>query len=518
MDWDGPRTQPSFATPSIPALERRLATNSLATQLYRALRLAWVAITFPLHLSLVALSAVPILPSLLPDALRLPGTDQGWTLPQRVVYPLLRRLIWAVCDVGSPGTLTPSDARAVPWWARALEDFTVRVGGAPHVAVEVHDVALPEQARRGGWVRGDVLDPAGVVDFEPVPSFWFERDEVTASSSRPREVSPSSRWSARDKHERVIIYFVGGGFVTGNPSEGSRCFKLARETGLRVVGANFRKATTPSQAFPAALQDALAVYAHVVLELGYGKVLLAGDSAGGSLALMLTQYLATLPASSSSPNPIILPAGLLLISPWSDLTASTYAAASRSRFEDDIICASMATNSIRSFLAHVHSPAVRDAKGVVVEPDSVFARGAEHPFLSPALPGALPSLTRTARAYLDTAHERDGGDARTSRRSPLRILVTTGSAELFHLEVLHLFDNLRSASRAALVDGGATGGGSRTRGTSRREPFEVSLVSEGGEVHAFPLVPEWVSPAAGRAFERIRDWVREGIERDGRER
>ncbi|GAA5906173.1 hypothetical protein JCM8208_000653 [Rhodotorula glutinis] len=512
MDWEGPRTQPSFATPSIPALERRLATNSLATHLYRAVRLVWVALTFPLHLSLVALSTVPILPSFLPDALHPAGTNQGWTLPQRVVYPLLRRLIWAVCDVGSPGTLTPSDARAVPAWARALEEFTVRVGGAARVAVEVEDVALPEQARRDGWVQGDVLDPAGIVDFEPVPCFWFERDEATSHSSRRREVSSSSRWSARDKHERVIIYFVGGGFVTGNPSEGSRCFKLARETGLRVVGANFRKATTPSQAFPAALQDALAVYAHVVLELGYGEVLLAGDSAGGSLALMLTQYLATLPSSSSSsPNTVILPAGLLLISPWSDLTASTYAAASRSRFEDDIICASMATNSIRSFLAHVHSPAVRDARGVVAGLESVFAIGAKHPFLSPALPSALASLTRTARAYLDAAH----GGAREARGSPLRILVTTGSAELFHLEVLRLVDNLRSASRAALVDAAGTGD-RRRRAQAHSSPFEVELVSEDGEVHAFPLVPEWVSPAAGRAFERIREWVREGVERDGR--
>ena len=294
----------------------------------------------------------------------------------------------------------------------------------------------------------------------------------------------------------------------------------ARADALPLAGANFRKATTPSQAFPAALQDALAVYAHVVLELGYGNVLLAGDSAGGSLALMLTQYLASLPSTSSISNPRILPAGLILISPWSDLTASTYAAASRSRFEDDIICASMATNSIRSFLAHVHSPAVRDAlaaraaKGVV-EQDSVVALGAKHPFLSPALPAALPSLARTARAYLDAAHEHSGGSgggAQASRRSaPLRILVTTGSAELFHLEVLRLVDNLRSASRSAFVDAGASGG-------RRGEPFEVELVSEDGEVHAFPLVPGWVSPAAGRAFERIRDWVREGDRREGRER
>jgi hypothetical protein len=110
------------------------------------------------------------------------------------------------------------------------------------------------------------------------------------------------------------------------------------------TGCNFRKATTPSQAFPAALQDALATYAHLVLTLGYRDVALAGDSAGGGLAINLLQYLAlTVPKAGG----LVLPSGLLLFSPWSDLTASTYGESMKREYEDDIICASMATNSIR---------------------------------------------------------------------------------------------------------------------------------------------------------------------------
>ncbi|BGP46252.1 hypothetical protein JCM10450v2_002092 [Rhodotorula kratochvilovae] len=457
MDWEGPRTQPSFWTPSIPPLERRLATNSLPTQLYRALRLCWVALTLPTHLLLVVLSLTP-LALVLPAAL-VPGKKQRWTPPQRLVYPLLRRLIWAVCDVGAPGALTPSEARNVPLWAWALEEFTVRVGRGARVCLDVRDAALPQQARDEGWVTGDVVDHVGVIEFETVPCFWFEREgEERTAVAREGE----DRWRASHEDERVIVYFVGGGFVTGNPTEGSRCFKLARETGLRVVSVNFRKATTPSQAFPAALQDALAVYAHLVFTLGYRDILLAGDSAGGCLALMLTQYLASLPPSPS----LVLPSALLLYSPWSDLTASTYARAAKSDFEDDIICASMATNSIRAFLRHVHSPAVCAAlaKRGGAQEGSVYQLGARHPFFAPALDDALPAL-------------------------------------LFHLEVLRLAANLRAASRAAAVDAGSPGA----------EPLVVEVVSEEGEVHAFPLVPEWVSPAAGRAMRRVRGWAVAGM-------
>jgi len=294
-------------------------------------------------------------------------------------------------------------------------------------------------------------------------------------------------------------------FLASRPSEHSATAHLPL-----LAGANFRKATTPSQAFPAALQDALTVHAHLVLDLGYRHVVLAGDSAGGSLALMLTQYLATL--CPRRPASLVLPSGLLLLSPWSDLTASTCAVASHSRFEDDIICASMATNSIWSFLLHVNSPRVRKAfaaRGQASDDngpgrdsgDSVYALGAQHAFFSPALPTALPSLTRTAQAYLDG-----------SRAAPLRILVTTGSAELFHLEIVRLVDNLRAASRAAVIDAGPSRGGGASG-----EVFEVELLSAEGEVHAFPLVPEWVSPAAGTAMEKMREWALEGTGRDARE-
>ncbi|BGO89778.1 hypothetical protein NBRC10512_004430 [Rhodotorula toruloides] len=498
MDWDGPRTRPSFWTPSIPPLERHLPLSGPSITLYRALRIAWVLSLLPLHLFLVLLSLLPLFYRALPPYL-VPGKRQRWNPQQRLIYPLLRRVIWSVCDVGQPGSLTPSGPRTVPFWAWALEEFTVRIGGGARVELDVRDVEMPRRAREEGWVKGEVVDPRGRVEFGTVPCFWFERGGEGEGAGKGR-----GRCKARSEKERVILYFVGGVYATGSPVEGSRCFKLARETGLRVVGANFRKSTSPQSAFPAALQDALTAYAHLVLDLSYRDIVLAGDSAGGNLSLMLLQYLTTTLSPSTIPS-LVLPTGLLLLSPWCDLTARTFGKSRDREMENDIITSSMATNSLRLFMYNVHAPLPKDVR---VDPDGVYGRKARHAWFSPSLASSLPALEAVARAYAPPRTDvaipstRWSGFADSRRSStpqrPLRFLITTGTAELFSPEILSLIANLRLASRDSSA-------------------FEVQTMVEEGEVHAFPLVPEWVSPAAERAVERIREWVLEGLGRDARE-
>ena len=78
--------------------------------------------------------------------------------------------------------------------------------------------------------------------------------------------------------------------------------------------------------FPAALLDALAGYIHLVNVMGYdpSDIIVAGDSAGGNLALALTRYLVEnegRAGTDSSPLPAP-PGHLLLISPLTDLSNS----------------------------------------------------------------------------------------------------------------------------------------------------------------------------------------------------
>lgn len=112
----------------------------------------------------------------------------------------------------------------------------------------------------------------------------------------------------------VILYLHGGGFTAGslNYAKGFGSV-LAAKCGIRVMCVAYRLA--PEHIFPAALDDALEAYLHL-LSVGYGpeKILLCGESAGGGLCYSLCLRL--------KEKGWTQPAGIIAISPWTDLTAS----------------------------------------------------------------------------------------------------------------------------------------------------------------------------------------------------
>ena len=87
--------------------------------------------------------------------------------------------------------------------------------------------------------------------------------------------------------KHVILYCHGGGYSTG-----SRIYartlttKLATSTSMDVFCFDYR--LSPENPYPAALEDAMKAWDYLML-LGYGArdVIIAGDSAGGNLALSL---------------------------------------------------------------------------------------------------------------------------------------------------------------------------------------------------------------------------------------
>ena len=89
--------------------------------------------------------------------------------------------------------------------------------------------------------------------------------------------------------------------------------KLASSTSMDVLSFDYRLA--PEHPYPAAIEDALKVWDYLMYQ-GYGArdIIIAGDSAGGNLALTLTLAL--------KEQGRLLPRGLLLFSPWTDMTHS----------------------------------------------------------------------------------------------------------------------------------------------------------------------------------------------------
>jgi acetyl esterase/lipase len=113
---------------------------------------------------------------------------------------------------------------------------------------------------------------------------------------------------------RCILYLHGGAYIAMAPwSYRTITSRLATWSDTRVFALDYRLA--PEYPFPAALNDAVAAYrALVAAGIPAKCIVVAGDSAGGGLALAL---LVALRDAGDA-----LPAGAALMSPWTDLAAT----------------------------------------------------------------------------------------------------------------------------------------------------------------------------------------------------
>ena len=145
------------------------------------------------------------------------------------------------------------------------------------------------------WL-GQFAIPAGTafeeVDAGGVPCIWAAAPDAAA--------------------DRIVIHFHSGGYLLGS-ANGYRSFGgyLSAATGCRVLLVDYRLA--PEAPFPAAIDDALAVYRWVLAQ-GHASanVVLCGDSAGGGLALVALQAIRD--------EGLPLPAAGIAISPLADFT------------------------------------------------------------------------------------------------------------------------------------------------------------------------------------------------------
>lgn len=114
--------------------------------------------------------------------------------------------------------------------------------------------------------------------------------------------------------DAVILHLHGGAFVFGSAaSYRRRAMRLSYRLNAEVFVPEYRLA--PEHPYPAALDDALAAYRFVRDALRPTRpILVTGDSAGGGLGLSLLVRLRELGEA--------MPAGAILLSPWTDLSAS----------------------------------------------------------------------------------------------------------------------------------------------------------------------------------------------------
>lgn len=125
---------------------------------------------------------------------------------------------------------------------------------------------------------------------------------------------PMELLEAQNGNHKVILQLHGGAYVVGlSDVYRNLALKYSKISGgASVLTINYRLA--PEHVFPTALMDAITAWNWLIAQ-GYKPedILVVGDSAGGNLALALVAWL----RDKNQP----LPAGMVLMSPWADLSS-----------------------------------------------------------------------------------------------------------------------------------------------------------------------------------------------------
>jgi len=117
---------------------------------------------------------------------------------------------------------------------------------------------------------------------------------------------------AEKQDANICIYFHGGAFVFGGMnSHRDMAAYLAKQANLKMLMVDYRLA--PEHPYPAAVEDAMVVYEALLAQgVAPQRLIIAGDSAGGNLALATLQNIRD--------EQLPLPRASVLFSPWLDLS------------------------------------------------------------------------------------------------------------------------------------------------------------------------------------------------------
>jgi len=165
----------------------------------------------------------------------------------------------------------------------------------------------PEDVARGHDGLRDAYDRFLTTNFPLPQSADAEEDEL--GDVKAWRVSSSGGGSGN-----VVLHFHGGGYLIGS-AKGSLEYanRLAEAVEGTCYTVDYRLA--PEHPYPAAIDDAVVAYRALIARgVPAASILLSGESAGGGLAIALALALKT--AGDA------LPAGILAVAPFTDLTLS----------------------------------------------------------------------------------------------------------------------------------------------------------------------------------------------------
>lgn len=227
---------------------------------------------------------------------------------------------------------------------------------------------------------------------EPVDGVLVDR--VDAGGLPLLAITPAERGTLE------VLYCHGGAFALGSGwHHRGMLSQWAAEAGVKIWAVDYRLA--PESPFPAALDDADAAY-RWLSEQAKGPMIVAGDSCGANLALG-----ATIRARDRGET---LPAAIVCLSPWVDLTLSGDSLIDNARTDPFISRADLA-ECAASYLGATPprdpgaSPLFADLRGL---PPTLIQVGAQEALLSDSFAlcraAAAAGVSVTLEAIPDVVH------------------------------------------------------------------------------------------------------------------
>lgn len=120
----------------------------------------------------------------------------------------------------------------------------------------------------------------------------------------PKEIPEKNR-------ERLLVTVHGGGYVFGPGEAGNlEAITMAGFAGMKVLSIDYRM--PPDFPYPAAMDDAMAVWKQIVRRVRPARIGIFGSSTGGAMTLSMVQR--------AKAEGLPLPAAIAPGTPWSDLT------------------------------------------------------------------------------------------------------------------------------------------------------------------------------------------------------
>jgi len=120
-------------------------------------------------------------------------------------------------------------------------------------------------------------------------------------------------WVDEAHEDHLLVHVHGGAYILGGGVAGAaEAIALVLGTGIRAISIDYRMA--PHHPYPAAVDDVIAVYQHLLSERSARSIVMGGSSAGGGITLSAIQQLIE--------RGVEMPAALFIGTPGADLTGT----------------------------------------------------------------------------------------------------------------------------------------------------------------------------------------------------